>query len=568
MGEPTLESSGRRAVGERSLAAALHLAALLLVAHLAYGVFRHGIDLDEFQFLHEGWLLAQGQRQYVDFWDDHGPLLPALCSVFYRLGGSGDAAALYWNRGLLFCGLLASAALVRASAQRIRPGDAVFAGLALALYAASPILAQKGLEVRSDNLLQPLAALALYLWLRAAETNRMRDFALAGVALGAGFWVTQKTVLLGVAFGTAFAVRAAGERRIAWRAVAAFAATSLGGLALLALAQAAAGRFDAFFAAYAADSVRRRFPQSAFFGTLRAEAPLASALALLAAAVVIARTARRRAPVAVACVAAIAATVVLLYLFVLPTQFSHSLLPALPAVALTVAWALHALAVGERRPAGLARGLALVALVGAIGAFEVSRRGYSSASLARELASGARIASWVPPGAIFFDGGRLPVERARALYAPSLVLYVQWQISTGRFPVDVGAELERRDVAWWRLDGRARALERRLAEYRRENFLPVDGELWAAGRVLAPAAGGAGFENRVAADYWWRTASGAPLRIDGAPAPNPVRLADGPHRAEWDGAGPLVLSVVSLERWTPALESPLRSAAQRRSGGL
>ncbi|HVH07309.1 MAG TPA: hypothetical protein VNE71_15055, partial [Myxococcota bacterium] len=150
-----------------------------------------------------------------------------------------------------------------------------------------------------------------------------------------------------------------------------------------------------------------------------------------------------------------------------------------------------------------------------------------------------------------------------------LVLHVQHEILSGRFPLDVRAELDRRDVAWWRLDGRARAVEARLAEYRRENFLLVDGDLWAAGRGSDDAAGGgAAFENRVAADYWWRTASGGPLRIDGAPAPNPVRLGDGRHRAAWEGAGALVLSVVPLDRWTRAIEQPLRSAAHRRSGGL
>ena len=175
----------------------------------------------------------------------------------------------------------------------------------------------------------------------------------------------------------------------------------------------------------------------------------------------------------------------------------------------------------------------------------------------------------MPPGAILFDGGWLPVERPRALPTPSLVRHVQHEIRSGRFPLDIPAELDRRDVAWWRLDGRARAVEARLAEYRRENFLLVDGDLWAAGRVVAPAAGGgAAFENRVAADYWWRTASGGPLRIDGAPAPNPVHLADGRHRAAWEGAGALVLSVVPLDRWTRALEQPLRSAAHRRAGGL
>jgi 4-amino-4-deoxy-L-arabinose transferase-like glycosyltransferase len=562
----------RRAVAERRLAAALALVALGLLGHLAYGVFHHGIDFDEIQFLHEGWLIANGQRQYVDFWDDHGPLLPAVCSVFYRLGGSGDAPALFANRSLIFAALLASAALVAAIARRLRPGDPVFAGLALALFAASPILGHKGLEVRSDNFLQLFSALALLLWLRAAGARSVPGFALAGLALGAGFLATQKTVLVGVAFAAAFAVRAALQRRLAWREIAAFGAAALVLPAALVLWQWREGSLDAFVSAYALEPFRPRVPRAAGLLTLRREAPLAAALALGATLVAIASAARRRVPIPIAAVFAIGATLVLLFLGGIPHHFSHTLLPVVVPIAIATAWALETLVLGGGTPTA-ARGAILLAAVCAIGAFEVSVRRYPTPLLGQQLAAGERIAFWVPQDAILFDGGRLPIERRRALRAPSLVLQVQRQILTGRFPVDVGAELERRDVAWWSLDGRARAIERRWAEYRRENFLPVEGTLVAAGKALPrDAGGGATFEIRVAAAYWWRTASGAALRMDGAPAPNPVFLADGPHRAEWEGSGGLVLSVVPLDRWPVALHRtlgvPPTRSAHRRSGEL
>jgi hypothetical protein len=558
-------------VAERRLAAALALVAFGLLAHLGYGSFHHASDLDEIQFLHEGWLIANGQRQYVDFWDDHGPLLPAVCSVFYRLGGSGDAPALFANRSLILGALLASAALVVSMARRLRPGDPAFAALALALFAASPILGHKGIEVRSDNFLQLFSALALLLWLRAAAARSVPGFALAGLALGAGFLATQKTVLVGVGFAAAFAVRAAFQRRLAWREIAAFGAAALVLPAALVLWQWREGGLAAFVSAYT-ESFRAPASRAAGLRTLRSEAPLASALALGATLVVLASAARRRLPIPIAAVFAIGATLVLLFLAGIPHHFSHTLLPVVVPVAIATAWALETLVLGGGGTPTAARGAILLAAVCAIGAFEVSVRRYPTPLLGRQLAAGERIASWVPPDAILFDGGRFPIERRRALRAPSLVLQVQRQILTNRFPVDVGAELDRRDVAWWSLDGRARAVERRWAEYRRENFLPVDGALFAAGKALPrDAAGGAAFEIRVAAPYWWRT-SGTALRVDGAPAPNPVFLADGPHRAEWEGSGGLVLSVVPLDRWPVALgralDVPPARSAHRRSGEL
>jgi hypothetical protein len=534
----------------RAAAAVLHLLAGALLAHLAYGAFHNAPDLDEFQFLHEGWLVAQGQRQYVDFWDDHGPLLPLLCSIFYRLGGSGDAAALFFHRSLILAALVANAFFVRAIAQRVRPGDAFFAGLALAIYAAAPLLAHKGIEVRSDNLLALSFAAALWLWLRACAERSVRGFALAGLALGTGFLATQKAVLLGVAFVAMFAVASAAERRFAWREIAAFGIASVAVPAALALWQWSTGAFDAFFAAYVMDSVRDRGPRRLALVVIRNEAPLAAALALGAALVVLASAARRRLPVAAACLATASAVPVLLFVFALPVHVSHTLLPATIPIALTTAWALRELAIGESRGAAVRSALLVAAMV-AIAGFEVAERRYAGPGLARELAAGERVAAWVPRGAILFDGGRFPVERPRALPAPSLVRHVQRQILAGRFPLDVRAELARRDVAWWRTDGRARSLERRLAEYRRANFLPVDGDVWAAGQILARS--GVDLAIEIAGDYAWRTASGAPLRIDGAAVPNPVRLVDGRHRAEWDGAGRAVISVAPLDRWPETL---------------
>ena len=546
---------------ERGTSLALHLVGFALLAHLGYGVLRHAMDLDEFQFLYGGWRIAQGSRPYLDFWDDHGPLLSWLCSLFYRAGGTGDAAALFVHRAALFLLLLATAALVHRIARRVRPGDAGFAGLALALFAASPVLGHRGIEVRSDSLQQPLWALSLLLWLRAAETGAARSFCAAGVAAGACFLVTPKAAMLGVAAGGMFAVRMAYRRRLEPRALAAYALGALAGPAALALWQWSAGAWDAWLAAYVGDSLlRARFPLAQGFASLASEAPLASALALGAALVAALRGLQGRLPEPAACLFVCGGALVLQYLFLLPVHFSQSLIPAAAPVAVASAWALAELLPRSRAPRAAALGrVALVAAVCAVAAFEASARRYGGGVLESQLERGARVASLVPPGALLFDGGQLPIERLRPLPVLALVIHVQQQILAGRFPQGVAEALDRQDVAFWRVDGRTRALDPLLRANREASFLPLDGDLWVAGQRLIPdASGAADFEVRAAGAYWWESGGGAALRIDGREVASPVRLGDGRHRAEWPGGGPLLLAAVPPEQWTASLRAAPR----------
>jgi hypothetical protein len=534
---------------------AFHLVALLLLAHLGLGVFRHVMDYDEFQFLHGGWRVAQGELPYRDFWDDHGPLPHLLCSLFYRAGGRGDAAALFLHRGGVYLLLLATAALLYALARRLRPGDGLFAGLALALFAASPILAHKGIEVRSDNLLQPLWVLALLLFVRAGERGSPRAFLASGAVLGAGFLITPKTLLLGVASGGMFLVWMAASRRIALREVAGFGLGAALPAALLALWQWQAGALAAFAHSYFVDSVSAvRLPRAQALQSIRLEAPLWALLGAAASAVVLLRAAQRRLPVFVACLFVAGAALVFQYVYVLPIRFLHSLIPAVVPLALVTAWAAREVLIGDAPsrsawPGTLRRAVLVCAVLG-VALFEASARRYDGRLLGQQLEAAGRIAAIVPSGAVLFDGGSLPVPYPRPLPDASLVIRVQQRIFAGRYPVELAAELDRRDAAWWRVDGRVRRLDPLLKAFREQHYRPLAGELWAAGRLIAPGPGGAAdFEVRIAGAYWWAGAGPDSLRIDGRPAANPVLLGDGRHRAEWGGPGFLRLSVAPPEHW-------------------
>jgi Dolichyl-phosphate-mannose-protein mannosyltransferase len=550
----------------RFAAVALYLAALLLLAHLGYGVFRHALDPDEFQFLHGGWLVAEGRLPYVDFWDDHGPLPHLLCSFFYRAGGRSDAAALLLHRSAVFALLLVSAALLHATARRLRPGDELLPAAALALYAASPILSHKGIEVRSDNLLQPIWALALLLFVRAAQSGRDRAFLPAGAALGAGFLVTPKTALLGLASGGMLLTWMVFRRRFEARAVAWFAFGSALFPALLGLWQWSEGALAALLHTYFVDALSApRFGSAHGLGTIEREAPLWALLGVAACAVLLIAAARRRLPALVACIGVCAAALVAQYVYLLPIRFLHSLIPAVVPMALLTAWAAQELLVGgpsrgAPRRAEALRVAALVGLVLAVGLREASLRRYDGRALRSQLERAERVARLVPRGAYLFDGGWPPVPFPRPLPDASLVIRIQQRIFAGAYPVDLVEELDRRDVAWWQIDPRMPRFDRLLKEFREQEFLPLADALWVAGRRLAPdAAGGASFSLRIAGAYWW--AGPASLRVDGRPATNPAVLGDGPHRAEWSGAGSLLLAQAPPEHWPPGWGRPFGARA-------
>jgi hypothetical protein len=560
--------------GERSAVFALHLLALLLLAHLGYGVFRHALDADEFQFLHGGWLVAQGKLPYLDFWDDHGPLPHLLCSFFYRAGGRSDSAALLLHRGAVFALLLATAALLYATARRLRPGDALLPALALALFASSPILAHKGIEVRSDNLLQPVFALALLLFVRAVQSGRARAFLPAGAALGAGFLVTPKTALLGLASGGMLLAWMAQRRRFEARAVAWFALGTTLFPALLGLWQWSEGALGALAHSYFVDSRSApRFGAAHGLRTITSEASLWALLGIAASALVLLRGVLGRVPVLVACLFVCSAALVAEYLYVLPIRFLHSLIPAVVPVALLTAWAAEEVflapegARGTPRAEALRRA-ALVAAVLAVGLYEASLRRYDGRLLRQQLARAERVAAIVPPGAYLFDGGWPPVPYPRPLPDASLVIRIRQRILGGRYPVDLVEELDRRDVAWWQLDPRTRSLDRLLRGFREAEFLPLDDALWVAGKRLArDGRGGAGFALRIGGAYFWDGPEPGSLRVDGRPAANPVVLGDGPHRAEWSGGEGLILAQAPRELWPPAWRRPAGGRANPSAEG-
>lgn len=174
------------------LALAVGVAAKLLLSWNRY------FNQDEFEYLHQGWLLHMGRLQYLDFNSNHPPFFFELLSRLNFLI-SDPVALLRAGRMLTLVSTGVQLLLVWAIARGIfgtRAGR-----WALVAYATSATFLEWSTEIRSDSLMVPLWLAAVFLLLTPARMrNSYRLFAI-GLFLGSAFWSNQKVVYLALPLG-------------------------------------------------------------------------------------------------------------------------------------------------------------------------------------------------------------------------------------------------------------------------------------------------------------------------------------------------------------------------------
>jgi hypothetical protein len=176
----------------------LVLATILLL----YRVYEFGQDrfftMDEYQFGHATWLVSQGQKPYVDFYEHHFPLSYVLPAVFL-LDDAGDASfetLALRLRKIVFVYIL-GVCLLAGLATRAATGK-----LHVALLSAFlPITIGFGLMSAVDYRADTLAAFTFLSCLFLLELNRSRrSRALAiscGVMVALAAFMTQKMAAMG-----------------------------------------------------------------------------------------------------------------------------------------------------------------------------------------------------------------------------------------------------------------------------------------------------------------------------------------------------------------------------------
>ncbi len=214
---PTLRRGGRGASRVALLLSAGTLVAAVALNQSAVHWRENHADSDLFAYF--GWLITQGARPYLDFWDNKPPGVWWMSAAAIRLCGPGPAADVALGTVLLGGTLVSVVAAARAGLRR---------GLVLpAAVAAAVLLTDVRLEcgaVRTETLVVLLesAAVAAYLhWLRRGRPGAA---VLAGLLAGAAPLGKQSGIAAGLAIGLHGAWRAWREPRRRRGAAAALAA--------------------------------------------------------------------------------------------------------------------------------------------------------------------------------------------------------------------------------------------------------------------------------------------------------------------------------------------------------
>ena len=544
------------------------LVALLGLRVLA--VWKISFTSDESQHLHVVWAWANhlwpysaevGDRTlpYRDVFDNHTPLFHLLCAPLFRLFGETAQVMISMRLAMipLFAASLWLTGKIGAALFSPRAGwwAAVFAGWL-------PFLFLKTVEFRTD-VLWMTAWLAVVAIAVGGPLTARRMFAL-GLAVGAAFAVSMKTVLLVLALLVAAVVvlvfwRRSGGR---WRTRAA-----LGGFgAALAGLLFVPGAIVAYFAAQHALSSADDPVRTLYYGVIRHNLlphhaehhagiasrlfwfPVTLPLLVFAAARIFHATADHAQGLRRGLVLLMAGSFLALLHSYWPMITGQDYLPVAPLlIALATPGALALAGALRERRAGLpwlAVPLTLVALEIICTVKFAKRRPPRDRSI-RQIAD---VLHFTDPGDYVMDAKDGAIFRRRPFYY-ALENVTKQRIHFGLIKDDIVERMieTRTCVA----SENEKRFGQRALDFMRANYLPAEGHYVIAGQRLDPEAGGrAAFTIQIAATYALVTPRGAASgKLDGQPYAGKIFLDAGPHEFVSDGPpAPLVLV------WAQALQ--------------
>jgi len=153
---------------------------------------------DEFEYMHQGWLLHMGRLQYLDFNSNHPPFFFELLS---RLNSFLAEPVALLRAGRLLTLISSGVQLCLVAAIAHAAWGARAARWALVVYATSATFLEWSTEIRSDALMVPLWLGAVFLLLTPARIRDSYRLFAIGFLLGSAFWTNQKVVYLALPIG-------------------------------------------------------------------------------------------------------------------------------------------------------------------------------------------------------------------------------------------------------------------------------------------------------------------------------------------------------------------------------
>jgi len=181
------------------------LAAVLILGWISAS---KSYSIDEFDYAHAAWLVAQGEVPYLDFFDHHFPLLYQLLSVVFLVAGDDPETIRALRLVLLPVPLVLAWAIW--SLNRRWLGDCL-AAVGIVLVFGTVSFTTFVTEIRPDGL-----ALALFLSSLAVlglELDPRGRGLLAGLLLGLAVWSSQKVVIYGLPLAIVFVADLVARRR-------------------------------------------------------------------------------------------------------------------------------------------------------------------------------------------------------------------------------------------------------------------------------------------------------------------------------------------------------------------
>ena len=169
----------------------------MLIAKLWLSFTRY-LNQDEFETLHQGWLIFSGAVQFRDFNSNHPPVAFSIAAALNYLT-SDPIVLIYLGRTVTLLSALASLFLIHQISKSVFEERA--ARWSTIAYCLNATFWEWSIEIRSDFASVPLWLFGVYLFVLQAKCVSYRRALTIGLVLGLAFWANQKVVFLVVPLG-------------------------------------------------------------------------------------------------------------------------------------------------------------------------------------------------------------------------------------------------------------------------------------------------------------------------------------------------------------------------------
>ncbi len=462
---------------------------VLLAVHLVHGLVRTA-DYDEFQTLVNAVLSVRGSRIYVDFWDNHGPLINWLLVPVVGTW-SGGHELLAWLRGFVWVNTVVLSAVVffavRGSLRDVAGefGRGLAPWVAVVMMLAAPSFLAKSIELRPDNPANLCGALALVSLIWGLRSGHWKPFFLAGVALGIMAGLTLKVLMFAlglVFFMVGYLLR--GGRLERPRNIVVLFGSLVVTIAVFALILISTGNFGGFIHCYGWENIQRPSDgvSSSELTRITKRAPFWAFLAMGTLGLALWRTISGKASPLESGLALMILALVLQFVFLLPTRYYQSLLPVYPLLAILAGLTVSRFPAGWLSELSRHRSVAVAGGIILLGLLLRDMHDFANLRnrhLRAELQFADQAADMLGEGRVFDPGGRVFLQN-RTGYYPVLVKHFRNEYRAGRMDLGIGEQLE--SAGGVIMDERTMDLPEADLQYITENFRRVlenrNAELW------------------------------------------------------------------------------------------